>query len=111
MAALSATDLASIRDEIGTATPPTDAQLAKSHLELGDWRLVAIRTLKRRFAGLASGGVQSVAIPGAVSVSLRSDLKALQSQIDRLQSDYEAATGVDLPGGASSTRLHRTTAR
>jgi hypothetical protein len=111
MAALSAADLASIRDEIGTATPPTDTQLKASFVELEDWRLVAIRQLKRRRAALAAGGVASVAIPGAVSVSLRSDLKTLTEQIDRLQAEYEAATGVDLPGGASSTRLRRCTAR
>lgn len=111
MATLTAVELASIRDEIGTASPPTDKALRDSYAELGYWRLVAIRQLKRRKAGLAGGGVQSVAIPGAVSVTLRSDLLSLERQISRLEAEHETATGEDLPGGASSTRLRRTVAR
>lgn len=109
--ALTDVDLAWIRDEIGDATPPSDGDLEDTWDLLGHRILVALRIIKRRRAALAGGGVQSIAIPGAVSVSLRSDLKSLDAQIARLEAEYEAETGVDLPGGASSTRLRRTVPR
>lgn len=106
-------DLAWIRDEIGTTTPPADGALEEMWDELGHRILVSLRVLKRRRAGLAGGGVQSVSIPGAVAVSLRSDLASLDRQIDRLQKAYEAETGVDLPdtAQATSTTLRRRVSR
>lgn len=103
---LSDVDLARIRDEVGV-DDPTDDQLYASYDQLGHWLLVSLRVLKRRRAKLAAGGVSSVAIPGAVSVSLRSDLAALDRQIAALTLQYEQETSEDLPGGASSTRLRR----
>lgn len=105
-------DLAWVRDEIGEGTPPSDTDLDSTYDQLGHRSLVAIRVLKRRRAALAAGGVSSVTIPGAVAVTLRSDLASLDRQITRLEAQYESETGVDLPdGGATSTRLTRTTAR
>lgn len=112
MTTLSPADLAWVRDEIGTVTPPTDAQLRSWRTELGHRTLVAIRALKRRRAAVAGGStVDSFSLAGVFSVSQRANIKGLDDQIARLQAEYEAETGTDLPGGASSTRLRRTTAR
>lgn len=111
--ALTSIDLSWIRDEIGDASPPSDADLGASFDSLGNKILVAIRILKRRRAGLAGGGVSAVTIPGAVSVTLRSDLASLDRQITRLEAQYEAETGEQLPEAesAGTTRMTRVTAR
>ena len=109
--ALTAADLDLIRDEIGASTPPVDADLQAYGLALGDrWRLVALRVLKRRRASSAGGSeASSFSLSGVLSVSSsKADLGALDAQILRLEQDETAeSTG----GNASSTRLHRATAR
>lgn len=109
---LTATDLALVRDEVGTATPPTDTELNTSYDELGHWILVALRVLKRRRAAATSGSTaDSFSLAGVFSVSMKASIRDLDGQIARLQGEYEAETGVDLPGGAQSLRLTRTARR
>ncbi|HEY8881927.1 MAG TPA: hypothetical protein VIM47_00855 [Dermatophilaceae bacterium] len=109
--ALTAADLDLIRDEIGASTPPTDGDLQAYGLAMSDrWRLVALRVLKRRRASSAGGGeASSFSLSGVLSVSSsKADLGALAAQILRLEQDETAeVTG----GSASSTHLHRATAR
>lgn len=83
--ALTTTDLAAVRDEIGTATPPTDSELHLIYDELGSSIQVSLRVLRRRRAALAGGEVTGVTLPGVVSVSLRGSLSSLDSQIRRLE--------------------------
>lgn len=113
MSGLTDTDLAWVRDEIGTTTPPSDDQLHGWYDELTHRTLVAIRVLKRRFADKAGGASpDSFALSGVMSVSMKADLRALRDQIARLEAQYETETGTDLPGaGATSTFLTRRTAR
>lgn len=110
--ALTAVDLALVRDEVGTATPPTDADLNTSYDELGHWILAALRVLKRRRAAAAGGStVDSFSLAGVFAVSQKVSIRDLDSQIGRLEARYEAETGVDLPGGAQSLRLTRVARR
>jgi hypothetical protein len=126
---LTAPDLALVRDEVGTATPPTDAELQEASVELGHWRLVALRVLKRRRAeymipstseSSPGGAVTSIAVPGALSVgfaaptaggsgSITAALAALDRQIARLEGEHAAEfpdEAVTL-GEVTSTRLYR----
>jgi len=109
--ALTSIELDLIRDEIGASTPPADADLQVYADALGGgWRLVALRVLKRRRASSAGGSeASSFSLSGVLSVSSsKADLGALDAQILRLEQDETAeSTG----GNASSTRLHRATAR
>ena len=108
--ALNATDLAWIRDEIGDTTPPTDDELTTSYATLNDRTLVAIRVLKRRRASIAGGStVDSLTIPGVLSITQRSNLAALDAQIARLEALYTTDTGteVDDGSGVTSTFLTR----
>lgn len=95
--ALTTADRDLVRDEIGTAEPPTDAELDTLHDTLGYWRLVALRVLKRRRAAIAAsegGGVSQITIPGALGVGFRgTDLSALDAQIARLEGEHAAAVG------------------
>lgn len=109
--ALTATDLDLIRDEIGVASPPSDTDLQTYGVALaGRWRLVALRVLKRRRAAAAGGSdASSFSLSGVLSVSnSKTDLVALDAQILRLEQEEDADTD---GGNASSTRLHRVTAR
>lgn len=108
MATLSTTDLALIRDEVGTAEP-TDSEIRQAYTQLdGSWLLVAIRILKRRrAAATAGGGVSAVTIPGAISVTLSSSqISSLDSQIARLEAQYAEETGIGVVG-ASFDRITR----
>lgn len=110
---LTTTDLGLVRDEVGTATPPTDAELNTSYDTLGHWILVALRVLRRRRAAATSGSTaDSFSLAGVFSVSMKASIRDLDGQIARLEARYERETGVDLPdGGATSTRLTRVARR
>jgi len=107
--ALSDDDLAWIRDEVGDTTPPTDGDLDDLYDTLGHRTLVALRVLKRRRASLAGGStVDSFTLTGVFSVSQKADLKALDTQIARLEGAYAAESGVpDLDSGVTTGRLQR----
>lgn len=106
---LTAVDLAWLRDEIGDATPPEDDDLNVLYATLGDRILVALRVLKRRRAGLASGAsVSSFSLAGVFSVGMKAELRALDDQIARLEAAYEKQSGLTSEGAvASVSRLYR----
>lgn len=112
---LTAADLALIRDEIGTSTPPSDNDLRRAFLALPvqHWLPVAIRVLKRRKAAAsAGGGASSVTVPGAIAVTLsKADLTTLIEQITDLENRWAEVQGIPGPTGASSSRLVRLTPR
>lgn len=105
--ALTETDLAWIRDEIGTAVPPSNGQLEESFDELGTRAKVALRILKRRYADLAGGEVGSVSLAGVASVTLRSNLAAMQRSIERLQGLVDEEDGAAGVPGARVRHLTR----
>ena len=113
MADLTPADLALIRDEIGTTTPPDDTELNASYADLGHWLPVAIRVLKRRRSGLVlGGGASSVTVPGAIAVTLsKADLSVLNEQIADLEQQWAAESGIPGPDTATSSRLTRLTPR
>lgn len=103
-----------VRDEIGVATPPEDFELDDLFTATQSRTLVALRVLRRRYAAAASGAnVDSFTLTGVLSVSKKSDLRALDAQINRLQAVYEAETTgtVVSESGASTTHLTRLRAR
>lgn len=108
--ALTAVDLAWIRDEIGTADPPSDADLRAWYAELASRTLVALRVLKRRRAEVAGGSaVTSLSIAGAISVGLKGDVAALDRQIARLEALYAQESGQAVSdSGVSEGRIYRT---
>ena len=104
MAELTDLDLAWIRDEIGDTTPPTDDDLRESFEVLDNRTLVAIRVLKPRRAALPGGSpVDSFSIAGVLSVTQRSNIKALDEQIARLEALYSGDTGQDIGDGGGVT--------
>lgn len=103
-----------VRDEIGTAVPPQDHELDELHNTLQSRTLVALRVLKRRWAAAAGGAsVESFSLSGVLSVTKRTYLKDLRTQIERLEALYAAElAGGDVSGvGASTTHLRRLTPR
>lgn len=110
---LSDADLALLRDEIGTVTPPTDADLRASYDEIGEdsWIPTALRILKRRRAAMSTSDVKSVSLAGVISVSLGSSLTALDSQIERLSNALTELRNPPQRDGGSSGYLHRIVSR
>lgn len=84
---LTDSDVALLRDEIGTGTPPTDDELQEMYAELGhaSWIPTALRVLRRRRSAMATSEVRNVSLPGGLSVGLSSNLTSLDRQIDRLE--------------------------
>lgn len=103
---LSPTDLALIRDEVGTS--PTDTTLEEWHDELDHWLPVAIRVLKRRLADATAGGteVSSFGLDGVLTVGFaKASQASLAAQIARLEARWAA---IDAPGTSSfSARITR----
>ena len=115
---LSATDLALIRDESGTAPPPLDVDLSPASDDTAalpggpHWLPVAIRSLKRRRAAVVGGGggsVEQLNLSGVLAVTLsKADTVELTKQIQRLEYRWQALSGnpADEPL-AGSGRLQR----
>lgn len=104
--ALTPTDIDLIRDEVGN--DPTDSVLYAWGDELGHWLPVAIRVLKRRRADATAGGQEttSFALSGVLSVGMtRADLRALDGQIERLESQWAALNGE--PTGTTVQTMRR----
>jgi hypothetical protein len=105
--AMTDTDLARIRDEVGD--DPTDVVLDDWFDELGNWVPVAIRVLKRRRANATAGGQQtkSFSLDGVLSVSMSTaDLTNLNLQITRLETLWAGEPG--MPPGVTTARITRT---
>ena len=97
---LSTVDLNWVRDEIGTATPPTDSDLNTSFDELGSREYVALRVLKRRRADLLANPA-SFTISGVLSQDASANLRILDSQIAPLQAAVDAQLGAGLATATS----------
>lgn len=105
--ALTDTDLALIRDEVGST--PADDTLVEWGDELGHWMPVAIRALKRRRADAAAGGqdTTSFTLTGVLSVGMaKADLTALDRRIADLEARWAALNG-EPTGGLTVGRLTR----
>lgn len=110
--ALSDSDLALIRDEIGSI--PGDNEVFDLYDEIGDdsWIPTALRILKRRRAAMSTSDVKSVSLAGVISVSLGSSLSALDSQIARLSNTLaDLRNPPQQQDGGSSGYLHRIVSR
>jgi len=104
--AMTDSDLARIRDEVGD--DPTDTILDDWFDELVNWLPVAIRVLKRRRANSAAGGqeVSSFGLDGVMTVGLsKADGKGLDTQILRLETLWAARNGT--PAVTSAPILRR----
>jgi hypothetical protein len=89
---LTTVDINWIRDEIGTATPPSDSDLDTSFDELGSREYVALRVLKRRRADLLANPA-SFTITGVLSQDASANLRILDAQIAPLQASIDAEFG------------------
>lgn len=106
--AMTETDLARIRDEVGTQ--PDDNTLDDYFDELGHWLPVAIRILKRRRANAAAGGqeTKSFTLDGVLSVGLSTaNLTGLDSQIAHLEAAWAAEQGGPTASGVTTARIRR----
>jgi hypothetical protein len=113
-AAMTDADVRRIREEVGDEPSTGDLARLFSWPENGHWLPVAISVLKRRrAAALATGGVQSVTVPGAISVTLgKTELTALDARIAALEAQWADESGTDPDGvGVSWSRLCRVTPR
>lgn len=81
---LTADDLAKVRQMVGSATPPTDADLDAIYDRLGKVDDVALEVLQGRFAGLLAGPAKW-AVEGDFSIDATANIAALRQQITRLQ--------------------------
>ena len=105
--AMTDTDLARIRDEVGD--DPDDNALDDYFDELGHWLPVAIRVLKRRRANAAAGGqeTKSFSLDGVLSVGLSTaNLTNLDAQIARLEAQWVGEQGDDT-GRVTTARIPR----
>lgn len=107
--AMTDTDLALIRDEVGD--DPDDATVEGTFDVLGHWLPTAIRILKRRRANAGAGGqeVASFGLDGVMTVGLtRADLAGLDRQIARLENLWANESNTPSPVVATSARIGRT---
>lgn len=105
--ALSSTDLALIRDEVGDA--PNDATLEQYYAELEQtsWIPTALRVLRRRRGNLAQETTQ-VSIPGVIAVGMKSNLATIDRQIERLELRLQAEQpDAVVDSSASQSRIVR----
>lgn len=82
---LTADDLAEVRKLVGSATPPTDADLDAIYDRLGTVADVALEVLQGRYADLLAGPAK-YSVEGDFSVDATANLKALAGVIDDLKS-------------------------
>lgn len=88
--ALTVDQLAYLRSELGTATPPTDDDLAASYGRLGSLEAVALEVIRGRLATMLANPT-SFAVEG-YSQSTGTNVDALAKQAARL----EGAVGVGI---------------
>lgn len=103
---LTPTDLARVRDYVGSA--PDDTTLYVLAADATCWQEVAHRVLVRRRADAAAGGAtaKTFSLDGVLSVSLSpTDLATLTAQIDDLTAQIAVLNGG--PGSGVSVRVMR----
>lgn len=76
-------ELANIREKIGSGTPPTDADLAKSLGRLGTWQKVALEVLRTRRATLLAQPLK-FSLGGDYSHDAVENVRLLDAEISRL---------------------------
>lgn len=106
--AMTDTDLALIRDEVGDE--PDDTSVENVFDVVGHWLPTAIRILKRRRANAGAGGqeVSSFGLDGVMTVGLsKADLKGLDTQILRLEGQWANLNSEPDPTVATNARIGR----
>lgn len=81
---LTADDLAKVRQMVGSAAPPTDADLDAIYDRLGKVEDVALEVLQGRYADLLAGPAKW-AVEGDFSIDATANLAALGKQITNLR--------------------------
>ncbi len=76
-------DLQWVRNQIGDATPPTDATLDARYDALGDRTAVVKEVIDRRLANLLSDPA-SFSVSGEYSQSTEANIRALQAKLEDL---------------------------
>lgn len=100
--ALTADQLAAVREEIGTATPPSDADLDVIHERVGGLVGVVRAVWRVRLANLLATPA-SLNVPGQVGLNWGANIKAIQERLAEL-SRYPDDSD-DLPGGGPGRPL------
>lgn len=83
-------DIDLVRSEIGNASPPTDADLDAYLDTMGTVPGVALIVLRGRLSAMLASPAK-LDVDGDVSVDWTANLKALQSQVDRLAAEHAGA--------------------
>lgn len=105
---LSVGDLAWVRSEVGSTSPPTDADLDGKYDRLGSPVEVALEVLRGRLADFLADPVKW-SLDGEHAEDSSANIKALSAQIARLEASMVAAS-VDedaLPGTLLVGRFYR----
>lgn len=86
--ALTADQLAAIRDVIGDTTPPTDADLQAVYDRKGEsLTLTALQVLEKRYNTLAAGGPLQFSVAGEYSENRAANMTALEKLIARVRAE------------------------
>lgn len=104
--ALTNSQLAVIREQIGATSPPTDEDLENRFARTGDVQAVILEVLRGRLADFLSGPT-SISIPGVYSESHGEAVTALRDQIAGIETgdgDRLATTRLVRRGRSRSVR-------
>lgn len=92
--ALTADQLANIRDEISDSTPPTDEEVEALWTRKGEsLTQTVLAVLTKRYAALANGGPLNFTVVGEYSEDRSNNLKALEAQIKRVRAEGVGGEG------------------
>lgn len=94
-----------IRRHIGTASPPTDAELIAAYDRLGSAEAVALPILETRLADMVDNPAKW-SVDGDFDRDHTENLKALRAKVAELQGIVPDASG-DLVGHLSTARMVR----
>ena len=85
--------LATIRGKIGSSTPPTDADLARSLTRLGSTDAVILEILNARLADLMSAGSVSFSVVGEYSQDSSANAQWLADEVARARTAVAGGAG------------------
>lgn len=88
--ALTATELADVRTEVGDTSPPSDADLHAIHDRRLNVRDTILEVLTKRRADYIANPAQFI-LPGEYGQNTAENIKALDRQIDRVRSGVYGA--------------------
>ena len=104
---LSAADLAWVRSQVGTTTPPTDADLDAIWDRLENRDAVALEVLDGRLATMVATAAK-FDLSGDLSVDLTKNIEALREKVAQLQGSVSAAAdGAPVPWAGGLTWSER----